>query len=260
MKQHQLPNGLEIWQVREHESFRLYQSIFERRTYLPHGIGVGPGSVVFDVGANIGIASLFFALEYNAQVYAFEPVPELYNALKANFDKYNVRGNAAQVAISDLDKPTKFTYYPSFSKFSGIYENPESRAVFFRYFFKDVFPEEEVERLIAPLLASEVVECSCWTLSHAIREAGVEKIDLLKIDAEKSELDVLNGIDPNDWNKIGQIVAEVHRIEGRIEAMRSLLTDHGFSVTVENEYGPINPEDVGMLRAWRDGWGYKERR
>jgi len=43
-----------------------------------------------------------------------------------------------------------------------------------------------------------------------LREHGVEQIDLLKIDAEKAELDIINGIDDHDWPKIKQIVLEIH--------------------------------------------------
>jgi acyl carrier protein len=69
------------------------------------------------------------------------------------------------------------------------------------------------------------------TLSEVIREQGVERIDLLKIDAEKSELDVLMGIAENDWHKIQQIVIEAH--EAQLAPMTALLEQHGYTVWVE---------------------------
>ena len=38
------------------------------------------------------------------------------------------------------------------------------------------------------------------TLSDVLREENVTRIDLLKIDVEKSEMDVLLGIDEQDWS------------------------------------------------------------
>ena len=40
-------------------------------------------------------------------------------------------------------------------------------------------------------------------------QENIECIDLLKINVEKSELDVLLGIEESDWQKIKQIVLEV---------------------------------------------------
>ncbi len=68
-----------------------------------------------------------------------------------------------------------------------------------------------------------------------MREYGVERIDLLKIDVEKSEWDVLSGIQKEDWSKIKQIVVEVHDVEGRLEQMTTLLEEHGYSLGIEQD-------------------------
>src|SRR5689334_17821712 len=44
-------------------------------TYLRHGVTVTEGDVVFDVGANVGVAAAFFAVIRGAGlVHCFEPV------------------------------------------------------------------------------------------------------------------------------------------------------------------------------------------
>jgi hypothetical protein len=64
----------------------------------------------------------------------------------------------------------------------------------------------------------------------------VQRIDLLKVDVEKSELDVLLGIEGQDWPKIKQVVVEVHDLEHRVEKITALLKEHGFRrITVEQE-------------------------
>ncbi|MDP9121532.1 MAG: FkbM family methyltransferase, partial [Acidobacteriota bacterium] len=72
-------------------------------------------------------------------------------------------------------------------------------------------------------------------LSEVIREHAVERIDLLKIDVEKSEAEVLLGLAPEDWPKVSQMAAEVHDLEGRLRDLEDLLAARGFTVTVEQD-------------------------
>ena len=62
------------------------------------------------------------------------------------------------------------------------------------------------DELLAGRFIGETFQCQFRTLSEVMREHNVERIDLLKIDVEKSELDVLNGIGPSEWKKIDQLV------------------------------------------------------
>ena len=55
----------------------------------------------------------------------------------------------------------------------------------------------------------------------------VPHVNVLKIDCEGAELAVLQGIEKEDWSRIDMIVAEVHDIEGRLDAVRSLLNREG---------------------------------
>ena len=80
--------------------------------------------------------------------------------------------------------------------------------------------ESELEPLLAhadDYLAERFKEerytCRLRTLSEVIAEAGLERIDLLKIDVQKAELDVLMGLDDSDWPKIRQMVVEVHDVD-----------------------------------------------
>ena len=68
------------------------------------------------------------------------------------------------------------------------------------------------------------------TVSDILHEHGLSKIDLLKIDVERAELDVLMGISHTDWKLISQVVLEVHDVQGRLEQVLQLLKDTaGFS-------------------------------
>ena len=82
-------------------------------------------------------------------------------------------------------------------------------------------------------------------MSDVIENENIEQIDLLKIDCEGAEWSVLKGIRENDWPKIKSLVIEVHDTNGRLENVRQLLTDKGFSqLHTESEVGL---EDTGMF-------------
>jgi acyl carrier protein len=71
-------------------------------------------------------------------------------------------------------------------------------------------------------------------LSSVIAEERIDRIDLLKINVEKSELDVLQGLSNGDWPKIRQLVIEVDR-QDSLEPITTLMERHGFEVLVEQD-------------------------
>jgi aryl carrier-like protein len=79
----------------------------------------------------------------------------------------------------------------------------------------------------------QTISVETRTLSDVIHELGVDRIDLLKVDVERSELDVLEGIDEGDWHRIQQVVMEVEDSEGRLDAIGRLLTARGFDLVTE---------------------------
>ncbi|HME62727.1 MAG TPA: HAD-IIIC family phosphatase, partial [Candidatus Binatia bacterium] len=96
--------------------------------------------------------------------------------------------------------------------------------------------EEYVNELIADRLRCTTHECQLTSLSDIVRENQIEKIDLLKIDAEKSELDIINGIEDGDWAKIDQIVIEIHdRTHELVKRIEDLLIQKGYRCAVEQE-------------------------
>ncbi|MDF5717743.1 MAG: acyltransferase domain-containing protein, partial [Rhizonema sp. NSF051] len=82
---YKLPNGIEIIHQNKAETDHFYEDIFEHKVYAKHGIHLREGACVFDVGANIGLFTLFVDQEYNqATIYAFEPSPPTFEILKNN--------------------------------------------------------------------------------------------------------------------------------------------------------------------------------
>ncbi len=248
-----LSNGKKIYCLRRSEVHFVHQHIQE---YYKNGIKLQAGDTVFDVGANIGLFTLssWEQCKPNGAVYAFEPIPAVFNILKQNIRRYNLDNvKLFPYGISRENGTLTFTYYPRVSVISTAYpegweediigifvDNPDGWPGFIRCirwlprFLRTVI----IGNMIKYFLKMEKVDSNIVTISHVIREHNIQRIDLLKVDVEKSELDVFMGIEDQDWLKIKQIVAEVHH---RVDESINLLKNHGFNnITVEQELGYKN--------------------
>ena len=200
-----LPNGLEIVHLNQYETDYVYKEIFEDQCYLRHGIRLQDGDTVVDIGANIGLFSLFVMSRCkNPTIYAFEPAPVVYDLLKANCDAYGSNVRALNIGVSDKPKTATFTFYEKSSVFSGFHsDETEDReaiqAVVRNMLSSESIAGESVEEYVSELTADRLrrrtYECQLTSVSDIIRENQIDKIDLLKIDAEKSELDIIKGIE-----------------------------------------------------------------
>jgi len=243
---HILPNGLEIAHLNRYETDYLYGEIFEDQCYLKHGISLRDGDTVVDVGANIGLFSLFVMSRCaNARIFAFEPAPAVYELLKANCEAYGPGARAFNLGVADRPKTERFTFYEKSSVFSGFHSDEAADGQAIRSVVRNMLKgasiadesvEEYVEQLTSGRLARTSHDCRLTSLSHIIREQRIERIDLLKVDAEKSELDILKGIEEADWPKIGQIVLEIHDPSGEsVRRVQELLLAKGYRCTVDQE-------------------------
>ena len=243
-KRHKLPNNLAVVHLNRNETDFLYEEMFEVQAYFKHGITISDGDCVFDVGANIGLFSLAVHLRAkNTKIYAFEPSPSVFDLLETNLQLYSVDARLYRAGLSSEGRPMTMTFYPKFSFLSGIYADLADDKEVVRSFIrkhgengKEDVDSEVLEELLEDRFESRQIEVSMMTLSDVLRENNVKCIDLLKINVEKSEMDVLAGIEEKDWSKIRQIAMEVHDIDSRLQSIVELLKGHGYEVTVEQDW------------------------
>ncbi|MDZ8084004.1 MAG: amino acid adenylation domain-containing protein [Nostoc sp. DedQUE12b] len=241
---YELPNGMVIAHLNKNETEFVYKELWEEQAYLKHGITINEGDCIFDVGANIGLFALFMGqICKNVSIYAFEPIPPVFDLLRINTEGYGLNVKLFNLGLSSEIKTDTFTYYPQVSVISGRFADADQeREVIKSFLLKQQIIANETEissqaidELLAERLQSQQFTCHLRTISDVIGEHGVERIDLLKIDVEKSEQDVLSGIQQEDWQKIQQIVVEVHNINGRLEEIAALLKEHGYDLTIEQD-------------------------
>ncbi|MFO0762808.1 MAG: non-ribosomal peptide synthase/polyketide synthase, partial [Byssovorax sp.] len=234
----EMPDGSIVFLRNKSETEFLFKEIFEDECYLQHGIVLPDGATVFDVGANIGMFGVFVRQRcQGAKIFAFEPIPPIFDALRLNASLYGFDAKIHQCGLGSEPKVVTFSYYPFNTVISGQFADTEAERGVVKTFLENQVAgqagEGAVDEVLEASLLTEQYDCELRRLSDVIRENGVERIDLLKVDVEKGELAVLGGIDDEDWAKIQQLVIEVHDIEGRLAYVRSLLEGHGFTVAVQ---------------------------
>ncbi len=252
MTKTKLQDGTAIYCLRKPEAKMLDHHV---EGYLQNGIQINENDVVFDVGANIGVFGVrAIQKAKNVTVHCFEPIPDIAEVLRNNSALFGKdRFFVHQCGVSEKDGEATFTYFPNTPALSTLHpeqwdENPGA--------FKDAVkgtmknPPDGMKWMkwiptifsgvIASYLVrgSKKVKCNLIPLSNIIEQENITKIDLLKIDCEGAEWDVLMGIREEHWHLIKALVIEVHDLNGRLNAMKTLLQEKGFVKQVaERESG-----------------------
>jgi FkbM family methyltransferase len=136
---------------------------------------------IFDIGANIGCTSIFFAIQYpNSIIYAFEPNPFIYSRLHKNVSQFK---NIIPVCagISGETKIETLYIHKQMSQSSSLQNRGDS---------------------------FQKVTVAMYTLDDIINTLHVSEIDILKIDAEGAEYEILK--ETKQLHRVNQIIGEVH--------------------------------------------------
>jgi hypothetical protein len=119
---------------------------------------------------------------------------------------------------------------------SGFHADLEQdRAATKTFMVNSGFAPRHADLFLGSKFKKETFPCRLRTLSEIVDEEGVTRIDLLKVDVEKSERDVLGGIREEHWGLIRQVVVEVHDDHGALDEVQQLLAKHGFDTTAEQD-------------------------
>jgi amino acid adenylation domain-containing protein/FkbM family methyltransferase len=240
---HILPDRSAVAHLNRNETDYIYNEIFVLQAYLRHGITINDGDVIVDAGANIGLFTVFASrIAANLKVLAFEPNPATFACLSANARAYGADVTCFPFGLSREDRSADLTFFAGLSLLSGVYADAATeREVVKAYVLNqqaDARDKERIAREVGDLiddrLQAATVAVQLRTLSGVIAEHAIDRIDLLKINVEKSELDVLLGLSERDWLKIRQLVIEVDT-ESNLHPIVSLLSDHGFDVAIEQD-------------------------
>lgn len=154
---------------------RTVNEIFCRADY-----GHDAPKVVVDIGANIGVASAYFASRHpDAVVHAWEPVPHNLELARANLAVFGDRVHLHERAVAPHAGTATFSVEPV-GRYSGLTEFYEHAG-----------------------LKTQEVSVECDGIADALAQviAAHGRIDLLKIDTEGSERALVEAV-PDDLLKV----------------------------------------------------------
>jgi FkbM family methyltransferase len=247
----------------------------EIQGYLANGLRLKPGDTVFDVGAHVGLFTLaaYEHCQRNLKVYAFEPAQATFELLCLNLDRYDQKQQlkAFPFGLSSSCEEVSFAYYPRATSLSTAYPNEEAdlkivkEATLNNIIYLDEAPLAlRCLRWLPSFLLSlilhyplkrtlylKTVTCQMQTLSQFLRDHRIGRIDLLKVDAEKAELEIFRGIKAQDWPKIQQVVVDVHDLDQRLEAMTALLQQYGLRKIVVGQPPTLKNSEIFTVHAMR---------
>ncbi|MAE66825.1 MAG: hypothetical protein CMJ18_21410 [Phycisphaeraceae bacterium] len=143
--------------------------------------------IIFDVGANIGVTAIYFAAMYpDAEIWCFEPLSENVRLLEANARLAGDRVHVVPYGLSDV---------------AGLFPYRMSDEV--RSFAGGTFRDEGGDpsrRMMLPL----------GTVADAMAHAGVDRVDVFKIDTEGSEWPILRSIPEPVRRSAQAFIGELH--------------------------------------------------
>ncbi|MFZ1721378.1 MAG: FkbM family methyltransferase [Microgenomates group bacterium] len=185
IKQISLRNGITFVGNQKSQLLEITTEIFFDQVYT-FKIKINQGDIVVDIGANIGVFSVFAASNGASHVFAYEPFPENIKLIKKNSKLNGYRTIVTtQAAVSDKLGQSKL-YLGSVDSGNLLFDhNSEGKL-------------------------STYVQVPTVTLESIFKTHHLSQIDFLKIDCEGSEGAIFQSTPDRIWKKIERIALEFH--------------------------------------------------
>lgn len=183
--------------------------------------------VLFDIGANMGVYSIYFAKKFDAQVFSFEPSYKNLEVLSKNV-MLNFLHNNVKIISNPLCN--NFT-------FSKFYQNDflpgEAKA---RFIIKKNDLEEFSKNFNQK--SNEVFYNTLgFSLDNLLEKKVINKPDLIKIDVDGNELEIIKGAKNllNNANKLTILIEIRHDTKNQISEELTKMGFHKILNFIDNE-------------------------
>jgi FkbM family methyltransferase len=207
---------------------------------------IHPGMVAIDIGANLGYYCLLESrlAGPNGKIYAIEPVPANFEALKRNIE-LNGYQNIETHCLAISDKSGKAEFLTTDASNWGTMVDLESDAI----------AGDMKERLKD--IGEQTIEVTTKTLDEFVEENNIKAVNFMRMDIEGFEVNALRGMRKTLQNSPSplKLMIEVHNkffddIEKDLLPAFQELFDMGFKVKVLIARGTFHhdPENDEFLR------------
>jgi FkbM family methyltransferase len=189
-------------------SHHMFSEVWYTRSYDVSGVPIRPGDIVLDIGANQGFFSCYAAYK-GAKVFAFEPVPELFERLL-----FNVRRNGF------ADRVTAFPY--AIGESDADVEIQVSASLGGGQ--SSIIPEF-TKYYNVPVRQS--IKVPCRTLPKILADLSAPTVRLCKLDVEGAEFGILRTLKASHLEKLQSIAVEYHLGACEIRDLLSMIEGWG---------------------------------
>lgn len=174
---------------------------------------------LFDIGANLGLYSIYYAKKFDAKVFSFEPSFKNLELLARN-----IRLNSLQEHITVISNPLTDKFYVS-KYFQGDFKAGAAEASFDN---KKYIQEHETKNKHTSIDKEKIFYNTLGiSIDNLIDKDLIDLPKLIKIDVDGNEIEILNGCtNLLKKNKKISILIETRPITEKIITQK--LTDHGF--------------------------------
>lgn len=179
---------LDLWVRDRTTDLDLLSLILGSRSEYALPASVKP-KVIFDIGGNIGVTSVYYALCYpEATIYTFEPLPENQELLRRNIEAFE---NIHLIPVGLSDEAATLTYHMSNNldsygggTFCSVGHDP-----------------------------ARTIELPVKTAAQVIADLSLDHVDVFKIDTEGSEYPILQGIPEHILTGAQAYIGELHGVD-----------------------------------------------
>ena len=184
----------------------LLQSKYKSEYFFPNQLNP---KIIFDIGGNIGITAVYLASIFpDAKIYTFEPLPDNFEILKKNIQKYD-NIEALNIGLGSSNGSFKVYLSDDSENFGGV------------SFYPDPIGNK----------SDSYISCKVRNINEVIKELNIESIDLIKIDTEGAEHDILMALQEKILRNTSWITGELHGNQDF--ELLNYLNNFGFSICMK---------------------------
>lgn len=203
-----LKNGFKFISSPSNNLYDVVKEVWFERKYMPKNIFLNQKGVIIDIGANVGVFSVFASTLTKGKIIAVEPFADNCRYFKQNLKNNNINNVILEQCAISKRTGQRLLYLTDCDAGHGFYLPEKSKG-------------------------SQLIN----TISFArlMRKHNIRNIDLLKVDCEGAEGELFSSLSSKIMNRINNISLEFHDNCSSLshQQFETLLQNAGFLTSLD---------------------------